>query len=102
MGDYIKNLPVDTSVSTVNEMKIINTLFTAQKGNMLKIVSGTKDIILAGVLFFLISLPFVDNLLGKSVNFVKNSNIIMLLVKTILFMVLFFVLQNYFLARKVD
>lgn len=100
MGDFIKTLPTDTTVSTANELNIINTLFEQQKKQVTKIFSGVKDIVIAGVLFFVLSLPFVNNLLGNCLNFIHTSPLLATIVKSIVFMVLFFFAQNFILSRK--
>lgn len=102
MGDYLKTLPTDSTVSTFNELNIVNTLFTSQKNEISKMTSGIKDVILAGVLFFLLALPLIDNFLGNSLNMIKNSNILMTAAKAVIFMILFFVLQNFFLAKNAN
>jgi hypothetical protein len=100
MGDYLKNLPVDSSISTVNEQAVINTLFTTQKKNITKLFGGLKDVILVGVLFAVFSLPFVNNCVNNIFKFTTNSTFYTIVLKTILFMLIFFILQNYFLAKK--
>lgn len=99
MGDFIKNLPTDNTVITTNEMNIMNTLFQENKKNIKTLYSGTKDIIIAGVLFFIFTLPFIDSMLGYCLNFVNNSSLIMNVTKSIIFMVLLFFCQNFFLAK---
>lgn len=100
MSDLIKTLPVDDNPVTVNEMKIVDNLFQAQKKNLKSIFFNLKDIILAGIIFVLISLPFVDNILGGFLNFVKNSSVMMILAKAVVFMVVLFIAQNFILAKK--
>jgi hypothetical protein len=99
MGDNIKNLPVDATVSTVNEVNIVNTLFSSQKSNFKKLFSGTKDVLIAGVLFSLLNLPFVNNFIRACFK-CGESEVYLLVIKTALFMILFFIAQNYFLAKK--
>jgi len=99
MGDYIKNLPTDTSVATINEMNIVNTLFQENKKSIKTLCSGTKDIIIAGILFFVFTLPFINSILGYCLNFVNNSSLLMNITKTVIFMVVLFFSQNFFLSR---
>lgn len=99
MGDYIKNLPTDTTVVTTNEMNIVNTLFQENKKSIKTLCSGTKDIIIAGVLFFVFTLPFINSILGYCLNFVNNSALLMNITKTVIFMVVLFFCQNFFLSR---
>lgn len=99
MGDYIKNLPTDTTVATINEMNIVNTLFQENKKSIKILCSGTKDIIIAGILFFVFTLPFINSILGYCLNFVNNSSLLMNITKTVIFMVILFFSQNFFLSR---
>jgi hypothetical protein len=99
MGDYIKNLPTDTTVATINEMNIVNTLFQENKKSIKTLCTGTKDIIIAGILFFVFTLPFINSILGYCLNFVNNSSLLMNVTKTVIFMVVLFFSQNFFLSR---
>jgi hypothetical protein len=99
MGDYIKNLPTDTTVATINEMNIVNSLFQENKKSLKTLCSGTKDIIIAGILFFVFTLPFINSVLGYCLNFVNNSPLLMNVTKSIIFMILLFFCQNFFLSR---
>lgn len=100
MGDYLKTLPTDSTVATVNELNVINSLFVQQKKTLKTIFVGVKDIIIAGILFFILTLPFINNLIGGCINFVNTSPLVMSIVKTLIFMVLFFFVQNIMLAKK--
>lgn len=100
MGDFIKTLPTDTTMSSANELNIVNTLFEQQKKQVKQIFSGVKDVVIAGILFFIMSLPFVNNLLGSCLNFVNTSPLLATVIKTVVFMVLFFFAQNFILSRK--
>ena len=99
MGDFIKNLPTDNTVITTNEMNIMNTVFLENKKKIRSLYSGTKDIIIAGILFFIFTLPFIDSTLGYCFNFVNTSSLIMNVTKSIIFMVILFFCQNFFLSK---
>ena len=75
MGDFIKNLPTDNTVITTNEMNIMNTVFLENKKTIRSLYSGTKDIIIAGILFFIFTLPFIDSTLGYCFNFVNTVSL---------------------------
>ena len=99
MGDFIKNLPTDNTVITTNEMNIMNTVFLENKKTIRSLYSGKKDIIIAGILFFIFTLPFIDSTLGYCFNFVNTSSLIMNVTKSIIFMVILFFCQNFFLSK---
>jgi hypothetical protein len=102
MGDFIKNLPTDNTVITANEMNVMNNVFQENKKTLKTLYSGTKDIIIAGILFFIFTLPFIDSCLGYCLNFVNTSPLMMNLTKSIIFMVILFFCQNFFLSRNVS
>ena len=99
-GDMINQLPADTSVPSHNEIRIVDQLFQQKKGIFDKILSQTKDIIVLGGLFILFSLPFVDNLLKKFITVTNTSPYILIGIKTLLFVLVYFIVKNIYLARK--
>jgi hypothetical protein len=98
--DRIDDLPTDNTAMSHNEIQILDTLFKEQKADMYRLMYGTRDIALAGLLFIIFSIQPVDELVFKFVPSARNSPYILLGVKTLLFMVAFFVIKNLYLARK--
>ena len=74
--------------------------YLTQKKNIAKLFGGLKDVILVGVLFAIFSLPFVNGCIGGLLKFAKDNTFYTIAVKTVLFMLVFFILQNYLLAKK--
>lgn len=99
-GDIIEKLPVDTSVPSHNEIRITDQLFQKKKGIFDKILQNSKNIIILGILFIILSLPFVDNFIIKFINITGTSPYILIGVKAILFMFSYFIIKNIYLARK--
>lgn len=98
-ADSIDNLPTDKNALSHSELQIVDSLFS-QKPAIEALFNGTKEILLAGILFVVFSTPQVDDLIKKFVKASENSPYILLGVKAILFMVVFFVVKNMYLVRK--
>lgn len=100
MADKLDSLPVDSSPLNHNEISLVNNLF--QKENYAtvdKIVFSIRDVLLASAVFFLVSIPVIDEGVKKVFPSTVNSIYIMILVKTLVFGIIFFVLNNMTLAR---
>jgi hypothetical protein len=100
MGDIIEQLPSDQTVPSHNEIRIIDTLFQQKKGVVDKILKNTKDILIIGVLFVIFSLPPVDELIKRFITITTTSNYILIGVKALLFMIFYFILNNFYLSRN--
>jgi len=98
--DVIETLPVDQNPPSHNEMQILDTLFRKSNGTMQKLFDGTKDVMLVGLLFILLSIPQIDDVIRQFVPSTANSPYILILVKAICFMLLYFVIRNMYLVRK--
>ena len=99
-GDYIDQLPSDVSVPSHNEIKIIDQLFQQKKSMLDRILHQTKDIIILAGLFILFSLPFVDNLIKQVVTVTTKSQYILIGVKALIFVIIYFIIKNLYLVRK--
>lgn len=98
-GDSIDTLPVDKNTPSATELQLINTVFREQP-MMQKLLDGTKDILVLGLLFIGFSLPQVDEAIQKVVPSTRSSPYILLMVKAMLFMFIFFIIKNMYLVRK--
>ena len=97
MPDNLENLPTNKNKLSENEIKTANYLFKDNTVNSLKnqITSNFKEVAVAGILFFLISMNFINNLINK---YVKLDNVyVILLIKTFIFMILFLSLKTFFI-----
>jgi hypothetical protein len=100
MGDMIDQLPIDQSVPSHNEIRIVDSLFQTKKGIVDKILVNIKEIIIIGILFIVFSLPSVDKIIYKMIPPTTTSPYILLGVKTVLMMVCYFIISNFYLSRK--
>lgn len=93
-GDSIKSLPVDSLPPTPDEMVVLHSVFNKENSSSVnKLWSGLKDVILTSLLFALVSSPLADTYISK-------LNMHPLFAKTLIFALLFFLLQNYHLSRS--
>lgn len=90
LEDNIYNLKQDNVPPSPEELKVIGTLF----GNSVpaKKSSNTgKVVLVATIVFFLLSLPFIDRILS-SVHSSCEKTLVRTFVKSIIFMIIFFIL----------
>ena len=99
-ADKIETLPIDQTVPSSQEVQLANTFFTSPQTNVQKLLEGTKDVLILGLLFVGFSLPAMDETIQKFFVSAKNSFYVLLLIKTLLFMFSFFIIKNVYLARK--
>lgn len=98
--DSLDSLPVDQNVPSPNEVHILDTLFKKKHSVVQKILLETKDVMLVGFLFIIFSLPQVDEIIKKLIPMTNTSVYIAVLVKSVGFMILYFLVKNLYLVRK--
>lgn len=99
-GDPIENLPTDKTVPSHTEIQIVDTLFKQKQTTIQNMLAGTKDVLIVGFVFAILSIPQIDPLITKLVPITATSPYIMLLVKTLIMMIVYFVLKNLYLVRN--
>ena len=95
MADQIRNLPIDKTPPNHNDMMVVNQLFQQNESSVKRIVFELKEPLLAGLLFFIFSLPFVDSIIHK----VSSKPIPTIIIKTILVIVIFYFIHKFSLSR---
>lgn len=100
LSDPLENLPTDQSMPSQGEINIVDTLFKKKHGIIQKILEKTKDVFIAGIFFALFSIDSADKLFIRVVPSLGTSPYLLLLVKTVVFMVCFFIVKNWYLSRK--
>ena len=98
-GDSINVLPTDQTTPTHNEIQIVDTLFKQKQGTVTKLLKGAKEFVLLFLLFIAFSLPQIDSVLRKIVPD-TDSPYILVGVKGVLFVVIYFLIKNLYLVRK--
>jgi hypothetical protein len=100
LSDDINVLPFDQSNPTDTEMQIANSLFKENYSNVEKIMFGLKDVFVIGILFFVFSLPQLDEMIKGFYPYTATSVYALMFAKAILFMVAYFVIKNMYLVKK--
>ena len=99
-ADSISDLPINQSQPSHNEIKLVDSLFKKHSSTIGNITKEFKDSILLGILFLIISLPQVDDIFKKYISVTNNSIYMLLLVKTIFFIIAIWLLRNSNLLKK--
>jgi hypothetical protein len=99
VGDPIASLPTDESPPSEDDLRLVNTLFKKNSTFLDKMAIECKDLFIIGVLFIVFSLPFTDRLVSK-IPIAAKSPYILLGIKTLLVMILFWIIKHFHLSRK--
>ena len=100
MGDDISTLPTDKNNPSEVDKNITDTIFGENLSITQKLVKEGKDMIILGVLFVILSLPQLDDIIKKFVPITANSVYMLILIKAILIMVIFWLIKHFYLSRK--
>lgn len=101
MADLLSSLPMDETPLNHDEINVLQTLFKDENANDLsKIFIELKDAVIAGILFAIMSSTKVNTLVYKFIPSSKNSHIILICAKTLLFIALFWIVINFALAQR--
>jgi hypothetical protein len=100
MTDNIKSLPTDKSIPSETDIHMINSLFGENKTVTQKLMSEGKEMLIIGLLFFAFSLPQIDELIQQFVPATKTSNYILIMIKALAVMILFWLIKNFYLSRQ--
>lgn len=88
MTDPIKSLPETKDIISPEEANIMREIFQAGQAS----VHNSYNILLYGVLFFVLSLPITDKLIK---GFIGTTDLILLALKAVIFIFLIFILQLF-------
>ena len=97
--DVLSTLPTDKIPPTSSELQILNTLFNHKK-EINNILSEAKEAIIVGIIFLLFSVPQLDSLIQKFIPITEKSTYILLLIKILFVIVLFWVIKHFYLIKK--
>lgn len=101
-ADIIAQLPVDETQPTHNELRIVNTLFKDHQNTVNKLANEAKDSVIIGILFVVFSLPQLDEIIGRFYPTTQKSPYLLIFVKVLIIMVLFWVVKHFYLSRKMS
>ena len=98
--DSIKSLPTNTDIINDLDLQIVNNLFgTSNKSIKENVLHEAKDLIIISILFIILSLPQTDKILQKYLP-ITNNYIYNILLKTILFVLFYWLIKNFYFLRK--
>lgn len=98
--DNIDSLPVDTKEPTPTELKIVNSLFKSNKTQFKLVLSEFKSTLILGILYIIISNSYSNNILAKYIPVLEKSETYNLILKAVLLMISFWLINNFYLSRK--
>jgi hypothetical protein len=99
MGDNIAQLPTDVIEPTPQELQLLNTLFGETKKNR-NFNLEIKNLFVLFILFILLSSPQFNQLLEKFINITSKSIYINILLKAIIFIILYWLFANFSLSKN--
>ena len=92
MADSIAQLPKTMTLPSEHDMRVMSTIFGSPINNGSYELRG---LIVPSILFFALSLPIADTMLNK---FITTSNIVLLAIKTGIFILLLLICQLFHIA----
>ena len=95
MLDNLADLPTDEIQPGKDELVIVDKLFNSHESTFHKLLQEFKEPIILASVFIVLSLPIIDNFLGVIVPSTQNSAIIQISIKTLIFIVAYYVLKNF-------
>jgi hypothetical protein len=98
-SDIIGDLPTDETVLTHSEIEIFDKLFK-NENDVKKILNELQDTILVGILFGIFSLEILNNIIYKYIPVTKKSIYLLIFVKSLMVMVLYYFLKNMYLIKN--
>jgi len=99
-GDHIDSLPVDNNPPNEREHSILMNDLKFAQSQASSIASSFKTPLLTGALFFVLSLPATDRLICHVAPVCQEMPYVLLLIKSLIFMVMFFVISKFNLFMK--
>lgn len=100
-GDNLKALPVDQDPPSPEEVHLMELYFKDKKTKIEQLFSYSKDLIVLGLIFVCLSLPQTDALIIRICPS-ATSYPTMVVIKAILLVFLFGIIQNIYLAKYLD
>lgn len=98
MGDKITELPTDKIPPTTDEKEMCGWLFGNSTENVKKSITSLwnefQNYLYLGLLFLILSLSPVDSLLKGIIPLASTSVLVLLIIKTILFLLLYWLFLN--------
>ena len=93
MSDFIEALPIDEYPMNPQEQQLFNSVI-ANNGSIHRILQDLRTTILAAILFFVLNLEGVNMVIENTVSYAKSSKTSLLFVKTFMFVIGVFMINN--------
>jgi hypothetical protein len=95
MLDNLADLPTDEIQPGKDELIIVDKLFNSHESTFHKLLREFKEPMILAILFIILSLPLINNFLGIIIPSAQNSLIIQICIKTLIFIVAYYLLKNF-------
>lgn len=99
-GEMIDTLPTDNTTYTKSQLEIANLLFKENESTMDAVASEIKDALVISILFVIFSLNQIDELVHKIIPSSRSSYAILMGIKCICVVIIFYFVKNFQLSRK--
>ncbi len=100
-SDLLYNLPTNQISPTVQELSVINKLFSTHADTTKNLIKEFKNDLFIALLFFVFSLKQVDDLIMKFIPITqKYPPYILLVFKSLIFAFVCWFLKNFWLLKK--
>ena len=100
-ADLIKDLPTDKVEPSHDELQMMDMLFkNTSTSSMNNLFKELKDSLIVAILFIVFSIPQIDSLLNKYIPITQTSLYILILIKSIFVMGLYWLIKHFYLATK--
>ena len=98
-GDVIVNLPTDPTPPSHEEAEVVETFFQKNQGFFDRVMADAKDALVLGFLFALLISPPVEETLKRFFPSMA-SPFMSILIRTLVFVLIYYVLKNLHVVRK--
>ena len=99
-GDSIDQLPTDNNQPNPHEIETVNNIFKNHSNSMTSVAGEFTQAAAVGALFVVLNLKPVDKLLCTIFPICNKSSIILLVIKFLLFMIIYYVIVNFAFSKK--
>ena len=97
--DIISSLPTDKNEPSTAELQVVNTLFANHKKEINSLLQEARESLIVGIIFVIFSLPYIDTTIQKFIPITTTSSYILLLIKILGAMSIFWLTKHYYLSQ---
>ena len=95
MSDYIMSLPTDDQPMNPEESHLFDSIIKPGSMNFHDLLFDFKDSIILGGVFFAMNMDGMDGFIQNIIPYAKSSPTSLLVCKTLLFIIIAFLLRNH-------